>query len=54
MLGEQDMGGNKKKSIGSSDKTVQLGPGGAEIKLASEEKKKAPKPQQKQKLAVMV
>lgn len=48
------MGGNKKKSIGSSDKTVQLGPGGAEIKLTAEDKKKAPKPQQKQKLAVMV
>jgi len=54
MLGQQDMGRNKNKSIGSSHKTVQLGPGGAEIKLASEEKKKAPKPQQKQKLAVMV
>jgi len=47
------MGGNKKKPIGSSDKTVQVGPGGAEIKPAAEEKKKA-KPQQKQKLAVMV
>ncbi len=48
------MGGNKKKPVGSSDKTAQVGPGGAEIKPASEEKKKAPKPQQKQKLAVMV
>jgi len=48
------MGGNKKKSVGSSDKTVQLGPGGAEIKPATDEKKKTPKPQQKQKLAVMV
>lgn len=48
------MGGNKKKSVGSSDKTVQLGPGGAEIKPAADEKKKTPKPQQKQKLAVMV
>ena len=47
------MGGNKKKPSGSSDKTVQLGPGGAEIKPAAEEKKKA-KPQQKQKLAVVV
>jgi small subunit ribosomal protein S25e len=48
------MGGNKKKSVGSSDKTTQLGPGGAEIKPAADEKKKTPKPQQKQKLAVMV
>ena len=48
------MGGNKKKAIGSSDKTVQVGPGGAEIKPASDEKKKTPKPQQKQKLAVLV
>jgi len=47
------MGGNKKKPVGSSDKTVQMGPGGAEIKQAAEEKKKA-KPQQKQKLAVAV
>ena len=47
------MGGNKKKPTGSSDKTTQTGPGGAEIKT-SEEKKKAPKPQQKQKLAVAV
>lgn len=47
------MGGNKKKPTGSSDKTAQVGPGGAEIKPAAEEKKKA-KPQQKQKLAVMV
>jgi small subunit ribosomal protein S25e len=47
------MGGNKKKPVGSSDKTAQVGPGGAEIKPAAEEKKKA-KPQQKQKLAVMV
>jgi len=48
------MGGNKKKPTGSSDKTAQVGPGGAEIKPAGEEKKKAPKPQQKQKLAVAV
>lgn len=47
------MGGNKKKPVGSSDKTAQVGPGGAEIKPAAEEKKKA-KPQQKQKLAVVV
>ncbi|HEY3094968.1 MAG TPA: hypothetical protein VGJ42_04330 [Nitrososphaera sp.] len=47
------MGGNKRKPVGSSDKTVQVGPGGAEIKAAAEEKKKA-KPQQKQKLAVVV
>jgi small subunit ribosomal protein S25e len=47
------MGGNKKKPVGSSDKTAQVGPGGAEIKQSSEEKKKA-KPQQKQKLAVIV
>jgi small subunit ribosomal protein S25e len=48
------MGGNKKKPVGSSDKTAQVGPGGAEIKPAGEEKKKASKPQQKQKLTVMV
>ena len=47
------MGGNKKKPTGSSDKGVQTGPGGVEIK-SSEEKKKSPKPQQKQKLAVIV
>jgi small subunit ribosomal protein S25e len=47
------MGGNKKKAVGASDKTAQTGPGGAEIK-PSEEKKKAPKPQQRQKLAVTV
>lgn len=47
------MGGNKKKPVGSSDKSARTGPGGAEIKPA-EEKKKASKPQQKQKLAVMV
>jgi small subunit ribosomal protein S25e len=47
------MGGNKKKPVGSSDKTVQMGPGGAEIKQAAEEKKKT-KPTQKQKLAVAV
>jgi small subunit ribosomal protein S25e len=45
------MGGNKKKPA-SSDKGAQTGPGGAEIKPA-EDKKKA-KPQQKQKLAVVV
>jgi small subunit ribosomal protein S25e len=50
---DEDMGGNKKKPLGSSDKNVQTGPGGAEVKPA-EEKKKAPKPQQKQKLAVIV
>ena len=44
------MGGNKKKP---SDKGGQTGPGGAEIKPA-DEKKKTPKPQQKQKLAVVV
>jgi small subunit ribosomal protein S25e len=48
------MGGNKKKPVGASDKTARVGPGGAEIKPAAEEKKKAPKPQQKQKLAVAV
>ncbi len=48
------MGGNKRKSLGSSDKTVQVGPGGAEIKQTGEEKKKGPKPQQRQKLAVVV
>jgi small subunit ribosomal protein S25e len=47
------MGGNKKKPAGSSDKGAQTGPGGAEIKPA-DEKKKTPKPQQKQKLAVIV
>lgn len=47
------MGGNKKKPTSSSDKGAQTGPGGAEIKPA-EEKKKTPKPQQKQKLAVVV
>ncbi|MCI0564497.1 MAG: hypothetical protein MN733_39005, partial [Nitrososphaera sp.] len=46
------MGGNKKKPVGASDKTAQAGPAG-EIKPA-EEKKKASKPQQKQKLAVLV
>ncbi|MEP0824481.1 MAG: MarR family transcriptional regulator [Nitrososphaera sp.] len=46
------MGGNKKKPTGASDKTAQTGPGGAEIKQASE--KKAAKPQQKQKLSVLV
>ncbi len=46
------MGGNKKKAVGASDKTVQTGPGGAEIK-PSDEKKKSPKPQ-RQKLAVTV
>lgn len=48
------MGGNKKKPISSSDKTPRVGPGGAEIKPAADEKKKAPKQQQKQKLAVLV
>lgn len=48
------MGGNKKKPVGASDKNVQTGPGGAEIKSTGEEKKKAPKPQQKQKLAVLI
>jgi small subunit ribosomal protein S25e len=47
------MGGNKKKPTSASEKGAQTGPGGAEIKSA-EEKKKAPKPQQKQKLAVVV
>ena len=47
------MGGNKKKPTGSSDKGAQMGPGGAEIKTG-EEKKKSPKPQQKQRLAVIV
>ncbi len=46
------MGGNKKKPAGASDKTAQAGPGGAEIKQASD--KKAAKPQQKQKLSVLV
>ena len=49
-----EMGGNKKKPVGSSEKTAQVGPGGAEIKPASDEKKKGPKLQQKQKLAVIV
>src|SRR5688572_29776789 len=44
------MGGNKKKP---SEKGGQTGPGGAEIKPA-DDKKKTPKPQQKQKLAVVV
>jgi small subunit ribosomal protein S25e len=48
------MGGNKKKPVGSSDKSVQTGPGGAEIKPTTEEKKKVPKTQQRQKLAVLV
>ncbi|HEU4605334.1 MAG TPA: hypothetical protein VFS46_03765 [Nitrososphaera sp.] len=48
------MGGNKKKPGGAPDKKgVQLGPGGAEIKPAADEKKKA-KPQQRQRLAVVV
>ncbi len=47
------MGGNKKKPTSSSDKGVRTGPGGAEIKT-TDEKKKSPKPQQKQRLAVMV
>jgi small subunit ribosomal protein S25e len=47
------MGGNKKKPVGSSDKGAQVGPGGAEIKPAADDKKKA-KPQQRQKLAVVV
>ena len=47
------MGGNKKKPTSASDKGAQTGPGGAEIK-SGEEKKKTPKPQQKQKLAVLV
>lgn len=47
------MGGNKKTPVGSSDR-VQVGPGGAEIKSSSDEKKKSPKPQQRQKLAVVV
>lgn len=48
------MGGNKKKPTGGSDKNVQTGPGGVEIKTSSDEKKKAPKPQQRQRLAVAV
>lgn len=44
------MGGNKKKP--TADKGAQTGPGGAEVKPA-DEKKKA-KPQQKQRLAVVV
>lgn len=47
------MGGNKKKSSSASDKGAQTGPGGAEVK-SPEEKKKSPKPQQKQRLAVIV
>ena len=47
------MGGNKKKPGASGDKGVQTGPGGAEIKSA-DDKKKSPKPQQKQRLAVAV
>ena len=46
------MGGNKKKPAASSDKGAATGPGG-EIKPAADEKKKA-KPQQRQKLAVVV
>jgi small subunit ribosomal protein S25e len=48
----RDMGGNKKKPSGASDKGVGSGPGG-ETKPAAEEKKKG-KPQQKAKLAVYV
>lgn len=48
------MGGNKKKPVGASDKTTQTGPGGAEMKPSPEEKKKTSKPQQKQKLSVLV
>jgi small subunit ribosomal protein S25e len=47
------MGGNKKKPAASGDKGAQTGPGGADIKPA-EEKKKSSKPQQKQRLAVVV
>lgn len=47
------MGGNKKKPSGGSDKGTITGPGG-DIKPAAEEKKKAGKPQQKAKLAVVV
>jgi small subunit ribosomal protein S25e len=49
------MGGNKKKPVGASDKNAQTGPGGAEIKSSADEKKKNPsKPQQKQKLSILV
>lgn len=47
------MGGNKKKPSGSSDKGTSSGPGG-EIKPSADEKKKTSKPQQKQKLAVLI
>jgi small subunit ribosomal protein S25e len=46
------MGGNKKKPTGSSDKGVSSGPAG-DIKPAADEKKKS-KPQQKQRLAVLI
>jgi len=48
------MGGNKKKPLGASNRTVQTGSGGTEIKSTSEEKKKTPKSQQRQKLSVLV
>ena len=47
------MGGNKKKATSGSDKGASAGPGG-EIKQPADEKKKTSKPQQKQKLAVLV
>ncbi len=46
------MGGNKKKPVGSQEKGAATGPAG-EVKPAKEEKK-AGKPQQRQKLAVIL
>lgn len=49
------MGGMKKKSMGSQDKNVATGPGGAEIKTSDKDsEKKKGKPQQKQRLSVLV
>jgi small subunit ribosomal protein S25e len=47
------MGGSKKKPASASDKSAQTGPGQTEIKPAAE-KKSGPKPQQKQKLAMII
>ena len=47
------MGGNKKKSVGASDKAAQTGPGEAEMKPAAE-KKTGSKSQARQKLVVAI
>jgi small subunit ribosomal protein S25e len=47
------MGGSKKKPASASDKSAQTGPGQTEIKPAAE-KKSGSKPQQKQKLAMII